>query len=115
MEAYTLLFLFAFLLYFVPALIANSRKAKNNNYICLLNLLTGWTIIGWIAAFIWAVIDKTTWEATQLQAMRAQQFQLQPPGWTQQPPPVQVQQPPPTSAVPVEKPPVRIRYVHHGR
>jgi hypothetical protein len=37
-------------LYFLPTLIAASRKATNGGSVFLINLLTGWTIIGWFVA-----------------------------------------------------------------
>ncbi len=48
----------ALMLYFIPALIASSRRASNAGLIFVLNLLAGVTIIGWVAAFIWAAVDK---------------------------------------------------------
>lgn len=44
-------------LYFVPALIAMIRTAKHEGAIALLNLLLGWTLLGWVGALIWAVAD----------------------------------------------------------
>lgn len=41
--------------YCLPGWIAVSRKHHNSIAIALLNLLLGWTIIGWIAALIWSV------------------------------------------------------------
>lgn len=43
--------------YFLPSLIAVIRRHKKLFGIIILNLITGLTIIGWIAAFIWAWID----------------------------------------------------------
>jgi hypothetical protein len=43
------------LIYFVPTLVANESKSKRVSAIFILNLLTGWTLIGWIAALIWAM------------------------------------------------------------
>ncbi|MBV8738370.1 MAG: superinfection immunity protein [Alphaproteobacteria bacterium] len=40
--------------YFLPALIACSRHHHNASAIFVLNLLAGWTVIGWIAAIVWA-------------------------------------------------------------
>lgn len=46
-------FLFvATLLYFLPAIVG--RNKADFAGILLLNLLLGWTVIGWIAALIWA-------------------------------------------------------------
>ncbi len=39
---------------FAPARAAYKRKHKNRRAIMFLNLLGGWSIIGWIAAFVWA-------------------------------------------------------------
>lgn len=41
-------------LYFLPWLIANNRNHQNSSGIFILNLLVGWTFIGWIAALIMA-------------------------------------------------------------
>jgi hypothetical protein len=42
-------------LYFVPTVIAVVRKHRQIAPIILINLLLGWTVIGWIAALIWSV------------------------------------------------------------
>lgn len=42
------------LLYFVPALAATNHQHPNRQAIFILNLFAGWTIIGWIAALVWA-------------------------------------------------------------
>lgn len=49
-----LLMLFIFPLYFLPAIIAKARKNSNTTGIFVLNLLLGWTFLGWIGAMIWA-------------------------------------------------------------
>ncbi|EIC85485.1 superinfection immunity protein [Serratia sp. M24T3] len=41
--------------YFLPFLIADHKKHKNLPAIFGLNLVLGWTVIGWIAALFWAV------------------------------------------------------------
>ena len=38
--------------YFLPAILG--RNKRNANAILVLNLLTGWTILGWIIALVWA-------------------------------------------------------------
>ncbi len=46
----------AFLLgYFIPTFIALTRRRDQRLKLFLVNLLTGWTLIGWMVAFIWAV------------------------------------------------------------
>jgi hypothetical protein len=44
--------LFLTLVYFLPAIIG--RDKNNATGIFLLNLFFGWTVIGWVIAFIWA-------------------------------------------------------------
>ena len=45
---------FAAILYFLPALVALRRGHHNRNAIFVLNLFLGWTLLGWIAALVWA-------------------------------------------------------------
>ena len=47
-----LILIIAFL-YFIPSIAG--WKTKGANGIVVLNLFLGWTLIGWIAALIWAV------------------------------------------------------------
>jgi len=42
--------------YFLPTLIAVSSKKRNRLAIFMLNLLAGWTIIGWVGVFIWSLL-----------------------------------------------------------
>jgi hypothetical protein len=49
------LFGFAFVLYFLPAIIAFARNKRDTTSILLLNFFLGWTAIGWVIALIWAV------------------------------------------------------------
>lgn len=45
----------AFLAYFLPWIIALLRGTNSNGLIFLVNLLIGWTMIGWVICFIWAL------------------------------------------------------------
>jgi ABC-type transport system involved in cytochrome c biogenesis permease component len=45
----------ALVLYFVPAFIAAMRGKRNAGAIFALNLLLGWTALGWICALVWAL------------------------------------------------------------
>ena len=42
------------LVYFLPYVIAKQRKADGRNLIFFVNLIIGWTVIGWLACIIWA-------------------------------------------------------------
>jgi len=54
-EAITLAALF--IVYFLPGLIGLARKHRNGNAITALNLLAGWTGVGWIIALVWSLTD----------------------------------------------------------
>jgi hypothetical protein len=41
-------------IYGLPAIVAAIRHHPNQNAIFILNLLLGWTILGWIAALVWS-------------------------------------------------------------
>jgi hypothetical protein len=43
------------LCYFAPTLIAMLRGHHNSAAIFALNALLGWTVIGWLGAFIWSL------------------------------------------------------------
>lgn len=44
----------AIILYFIPAIVAGQRGHANTGAIIALNLLLGWTFLGWVAAMVWA-------------------------------------------------------------
>ena len=41
--------------YFLPAIIAGARHKRNIAAIFAVNLIFGWTVIGWFVALIWSV------------------------------------------------------------
>ncbi|MBI4706869.1 MAG: superinfection immunity protein [Candidatus Omnitrophica bacterium] len=43
-------------LYFLPTLIAFLRNHKNKLAVFLLNLLLGWTGLGWVVSLVWSVM-----------------------------------------------------------
>lgn len=45
------------LLYFVPAIASITRDHRQKLPIILLNVLLGWTVVGWVGALIWACIE----------------------------------------------------------
>ena len=47
--------IFAFALYFVPAIVAAARHTHNATAILLTNIFFGWTVIGWFAALLMAI------------------------------------------------------------
>ena len=41
-------------LYLIPVLVAYNRQHPNAWAILILNLLLGWTVLGWIVSLVWA-------------------------------------------------------------
>lgn len=44
-------------LYMLPTIVALGRKRRSSTAITLLNLLAGWTVVGWVAALVWAAAE----------------------------------------------------------
>jgi len=42
------------IIYFIPSIIAENRRHQNRMAISFLNLLVGWTVIGWLIAIVWS-------------------------------------------------------------
>jgi Superinfection immunity protein len=55
-----LLIALALAVYFLPSIISSTRTRRYLTGIFWVNLLFGWTVLGWIAALIWAVMEKPT-------------------------------------------------------
>jgi hypothetical protein len=51
----TILAIALVLVYFVPTIIASRARKRNLTAIAALNILAGWTVIGWIIALVWAL------------------------------------------------------------
>ena len=49
-----LILIVIFLLYWLPSVIAFYRSHHQTTAIFVLNLMAGWTFIGWVAALVWA-------------------------------------------------------------
>jgi len=81
-----LLLIVALLLYFVPSVVAFVRSHHNKWAIFALNLLLGWTFLGWIAALVWSL----TRPSPQPPVVHMVHEQAQPPATSVPPdPPVQ--------------------------
>ena len=57
------LFLVCCVGYFLPSIVAWSRRVNARGGLYVLNLFLGWTVLGWIAALIWAASGQTEAEA----------------------------------------------------
>jgi len=51
-EVFVILFL-----YFIPSIVAAYRKHSKSTAIRVLNILAGWTFVGWIVAVVWAYTE----------------------------------------------------------
>lgn len=64
--------------YFLPWIIAALRRHHNQGAIFVLNLLLGWTILGWIVALVWSATairqDETAYD--DLRSPRARRTEL---------------------------------------
>ncbi len=60
MDAVTIIFGLA--IYLLPAGVAATRHHKNTGAITALNIFAGWTVVGWIGAFIWALTSNVAAE-----------------------------------------------------
>ena len=47
-------FLGGLMLYLAPAMIADAREREDAFAVTMVNILLGWTVIGWFAALVWA-------------------------------------------------------------
>lgn len=54
---FIIVLVFGVFLYFLPAVVAAYRQKRNAGAIAVLNLLLGWTVLGWIIALVWAVTE----------------------------------------------------------
>jgi hypothetical protein len=56
----TILMLMAVIvIYILPTLIAFGREHPLRQEVLVLNLLLGWTLIGWVGVFLWASLART--------------------------------------------------------
>lgn len=53
-----LLIVIGAIFYLLPTAIASIRRAEHHFAIFLVNVLFGWTILGWFAVLVWAVVER---------------------------------------------------------
>jgi putative effector of murein hydrolase LrgA (UPF0299 family) len=58
-----LLLLIGAAVYFLPTIIAISRSSAAMTGVTLLNLLLGWTVIGWVVALVWSFSSESETDA----------------------------------------------------
>jgi hypothetical protein len=47
-------FLGALMLYLAPSIVADAREREDAFAVTMVNILLGWTVIGWFGALVWA-------------------------------------------------------------
>jgi hypothetical protein len=47
------------LVYFLPSIIGSKRQVNNSGWLFVVNLLFGWSGLGWIVCMLWAVCGQT--------------------------------------------------------
>jgi hypothetical protein len=57
-------------LYFLPTIIAVSRKVRNQGSIAVINFFLGWTLIGWVIALAMA-FRRRDWRSSRIRRRRA--------------------------------------------
>jgi hypothetical protein len=55
--AFKMTLLIIVMMYFIPTICAISRKHNNTAAIVCVNILLGWTVLGWIASMVWSLTD----------------------------------------------------------
>ena len=53
-----LLLMLGLVFYLLPSVISATRNTQHSGAIFAVNLLFGWTTLGWIAALIWAIVEQ---------------------------------------------------------
>lgn len=69
--------------YFIPALIAVVRKHRFSSTIGLINFLLGWTIVGWVAAMVWAVNKDVRETAEEPEPLQDPHYSMNEPSWNE--------------------------------
>jgi hypothetical protein len=47
------------ILYLLPTVIAYGRDIPQRGAVTILNIVLGWTLVGWVLAFLWARLART--------------------------------------------------------
>jgi hypothetical protein len=67
-----ILIVVGFFIYFLPCVVASSRGSASGGSVFLVNLLFGWTLIGWLIALVMAVSTETS-DAVELRKLQLKQ------------------------------------------
>jgi hypothetical protein len=59
MVAFVAIIILLLVLHFIPTIIGYKRGVTHAGMLLLVNILIGWTLIGWVACLIWAIFART--------------------------------------------------------
>ena len=57
---FVILLLVCLVIYMLPTLIAYARDIPSRGAVTVVNIIFGWTLIGWFIAFLWASLAATS-------------------------------------------------------
>lgn len=55
---FVILLALVLILYLLPTLVAYGREHLRRHDVAIVNVLIGWTLIGWIVVFLWAALGR---------------------------------------------------------
>ena len=57
---FVILLIICVIIYMLPTLIAKARDIPSRHAVTMVNIIFGWTLIGWLVAFLWAAMAETS-------------------------------------------------------
>jgi hypothetical protein len=57
---FVILLLLCLIIYMLPTLIAYARDIPSRHTVTVINIIFGWTLIGWFICFLWASLAETS-------------------------------------------------------
>ena len=56
---FVILLMLCVIIYMLPTLIAYARDIPSRHMVTVINIVFGWTLIGWFICFLWASLAET--------------------------------------------------------
>ena len=56
---FVVLLLIILIIYMLPTVIAYARDVPQRQAITVVNIILGWTLVGWFVTFLWALMAET--------------------------------------------------------
>jgi hypothetical protein len=55
---FVILLMLCIIIYLLPTLIAFARDVRSRHAVTVVNIVLGWTLIGWFICFLWAMLGE---------------------------------------------------------